>query len=143
MVSKNSKNPYQTICIGIDCKLYEKCEKECILKNGLKNHIKGCNYSKNNDCNHCSHKKKCILIKPFTSEIHKLEVKRGFLEDENRKLHEYISNWDEIENDLNEYDVNSVTDVIYFKRSRQQMVDKINDNNRLINAYLKKEKSLI
>ena len=138
-----SKNPYQVICIGEDCRLYNKCEKECILKNGLLKHIKGCNYSKDGDCKYCSNKKKCILIKPYTKELHELEVKRRVLEIENNTLHEYVHTWEEIENSLDEYGVDSVTDVVYFDRTKQQMIDRINDNIKLINAYRKKEDNMV
>lgn len=135
-------NPYQVICKGESCKLYDKCDDKCILKENSKRFLKGCNYSNENDCKYCSHKNKCILIKPYSDKIGKIESKRNYLECENRKLHEYISKWDTIENDLEKYNVNSVTDVIYFKRNKQQMIDRINDNEKLIKAYRKKEKEL-
>lgn len=144
MMNMTSKyNPYQVICIGDDCKGYGKCGKSCILKSKFKNRLKGCNYSKKGDCTYCSNRNRCVLLKPFSNELHKIEIKRISLELENKKLYEYISEWDEIEEELEEYGVDSVTDVIYFERNKQQMVDRINDNKKLISAYLKKEKSLI
>ena len=102
-----------------------------------------CNYSIKGDCNRCKYRKKCILIKPYSDELHKLEVKRSVLENENRKLYRCISTWDEIEESLDEYGVDSVTDVVYFHRNRQQMVDRINDNTKLINAYKRKEDNMV
>ena len=139
----NRYNPYQVICIGEDCKIYGKCDNRCILKNSYKKWIKGCNYSVDGDCKYCSHKNKCVLIKPYSKSLHKIEIKRNNLENENKKLYEYISEWDEIEENLDKYGVNSVTDVIYFERNKQQMIDRINDNDKLIKAYLKKEKELV
>ena len=101
-----------------------------------------CNYSKKGDCKKCSHKKKCYLNKPYSDKLNKIEVKRRCLEIENNDLYGYISEWDSIENDLKKYGVGSVTDVINFKRNKQQMIDRINDNKKLITAYLKKEKKL-
>ena len=135
--------PYQVICIGEDCRLHDKCDNICILKSKLKKLISGCNYSRKGDCNYCSNKKKCVLIKPYSKELNKIEVKRINLESENKKLYGYISEWDEIERNLDKYGKDSVTDVIYFDRSRQQMIDRINDNKRLINAYLKLENKLV
>ena len=102
-----------------------------------------CNYSKLGDCNHCSYKQDCILIKPFSDKLNKIEVKRINLENENKGLYKNISEWDEIERNLDKFEKDSVTDVVYFERSRQQMIDRINDNERLINAYLKLEDNLI
>jgi len=140
---KNKNNPYQVICIGDICRLYNKCGDVCILKPSFKNRIRGCNYSKCGDCNHCSNKRKCILIKPYSEKLSELENKRIVLEKENKKLYGYISEWNEIEKELDKYGVDSVTDVVYFDRNRQQMIDRINDNKRLINAYLKMEDKLI
>lgn len=136
-------NPYQVLCIGVTCKLYDKCKDKCILKDNIKKNIKGCHYSNENDCKYCSHKNTCMLIKPFSEKLHKIEIKRHYLENENKKLHECISLWDDIENDLDKYNKNSVTDVVNFKRTKQQMINRINDNDRLINAYLKKEEDLL
>lgn len=141
-MSKKPK-PYQVICIGDTCRGYDKCGDVCILKSKFKNSISGCNYSKKGDCNHCSHRRKCVLIKPFSKKLNKIEVKRIGLENENRELYKYISEWDEIERNLDKYEKNSVTDVVYFGRSRQQMIDRINDNIKLINAYLKMENELV
>ena len=102
-----------------------------------------CNYSKEGDCKLCSYRKNCILIKPFSDELYKMEVKRIELEQQNKILSSYISNWDEIENNLDEYGVSSVLDVAYYPRSRQQMIDRINDNEKLIKAYRDKEKNMI
>ena len=137
-----NKNPYQVICIGNDCNLFEKCRKnECILKNSLKSRIKGCNYANNGDCKYCSHKNKCILIRPYSDKLHNLEVKRIGLETENKRLYEYLTTWNKVEDELD--GVGSVTDVVYFDRNKQQMIDRINDNNKLIKAYREKEDSLI
>ena len=136
-------NPYNVICIGEECKLHDKCDKICILKSKFKNYLKGCNYGKHGDCKKCSHKQKCIILKPYSEALYKIEVKRNALENENKKLHEYISTWDEIENNLDTYGVDSVTEVVYFERNKQQMVERIKDNEKLINAYLKKEKKMI
>lgn len=139
-------NPYQVICIGEKCNLYNKCKNECILKNGLKNRIIGCNYSKEGDCKHCSHRNKCVLIKPYSDELNKIEVKRRHLEKENEKLFEYISEWDDIEKNLSKYHAHSVNEVIYFDKkinSKQKMIDKIDRNKLLIKAYLKKEQELL
>lgn len=143
MNMSNKYNPYQVLCIGTDCKAYNICGNKCVLKSKFKKWIKGCNYSKKGDCNYCSHKNTCILIKPYSEELNKIEIKRIRLENENKKLHEHISEWDEIENNLEKYEVNSVFDVINFKRNKQQMIDRINDNKKLIKAYLKKEYDLI
>ena len=144
-----SKNPYQVICKP-NCKSYKKCRgsggNKCILKSKFQKFIKGCNYSKEGDCKYCSHKSKCWLIKPYSDKLYETEVKRHWLEEENKKLLKYISKWDEIEENLESYGVNSVTDVVYFGReinTKQKMIDKINRNNRLIKAYFKKEKKLI
>lgn len=136
-------NPYQVICIGSDCELYDECDNECILKDSFKKYIKGCHYSKTNQCSYCSHRKKCILIKPYSEKINKIEIKRNGLENENKLLRGYIKEWDKIENELDKYGKNSVTDVVYFKRSKQQMIDRINDNNKLIEAYRRKENDLL
>ena len=141
MITMSKFNPYQVICIGNNCKLYSKCEDKCILKS--KNYVKGCNYSKDGDCQYCSHKRKCVLIKPYSDDLYKVELKRHRLENENKELYEHILEWDEIENNLEEYGVNSVFDVINFRRNKQQMIDRINDNKKLIKAYLKKEYDLI
>lgn len=134
---------YQVICIGTDCSLYNICGNKCILKSKFKKWIKGCNYGKSGDCEYCSHKQKCVLIKPFSEELDKIEKKRFALEKANKQLYEYIREWDEIEKNLDKYKVNSVSDVIYFKRNRQKMVDKIKDNERLIKAYREKEENLL
>ena len=138
-----SKNPYQVICIGVTCKLYDKCNDKCILNKNAQSYIKGCNYSSIDDCKHCSHKNKCLLLKPYSEKINKIESKRRILEKENDVLYEYISTWDEIENNIDKYGVDSVTDVVYFKRDRQKMIDRINDNNKLINLYREHENKLI
>lgn len=134
---------YQVICIGVQCKLHHECKNECILNKYYKSFIRGCNYSSVGDCKKCSHRKHCILIKPTSDKIKKIEFKRRVLEKENDVLYGYISTWDEIENNIDEYEVDSVREVIYFERSKQQMLDRINDNEKLINLYLKKEEKLI
>lgn len=102
-----------------------------------------CNYSNKNDCNYCSYNGKCVLIKPYSEELNKIERKRHSLENENKLLYKYISEWRAIEDNLDEYKVKSVLDVIYFKRNKQQMIERINDNKKLIKAYLKKEDDLL
>ena len=143
MIIMSKFNPYQVICIGDNCRLYDKCQDKCILKSKLKNYLKGCNYSKDGDCQYCSYKKKCVLIKPYSDKLYEVELKRHRLENENDELYKLISEWDGIENNLEEYGVGSVFDVINFKRNKQQMIDRINDNKKLIKAYLKKEYDLI
>ena len=146
-----TKNPFQVICIGENCKAHDICDSLCILKNKFKKYLKGCNYSKKNDCKYCSHKNQCILIKPYSEELKETELKRITLEIENEKLFEYISEWDEIERNLDKYqkknkNVKSVTDVIYFPKDRntkQKMFERITDNKRLIELYYKKEDGLI
>lgn len=142
---KMNRNPYQVICKGVDCSFYDDCEDECILKSSNQKKIKGCNYSKSNNCKYCSHKNKCVLIKPYSDELYNIELKRFRLEKENRRLYEYISKWNEIESEIEKYGafVNSVTDVVYFDMNKQQMVNKIVNNNKLIKAYLNKEHTLI
>lgn len=123
-------NPYQVICKGNSCKLYKKCKDKCILKENSKKYLKGCNYSNGNGCNYCSHKKKCILIKPYSDKLNIIEKKRVWLEKENITLYEYISVLDN-------------GDDVYFKRSKQQIIEKIEDNEKLIKAYQKKEEELL
>ena len=137
-------NPYQVICKGVDCKLYTKCGDRCILKPKYKDFLKGCNYSNEGDCKYCSHRKKCVLIKPYSKDLEKVELKRLALEKENDELYKYIIEWRNIEENLDNYDgANSVTDVIYFKRNKQQMINRIKDNEKLIEAYRKKEEKMI
>lgn len=136
-------NPFQVICIGDSCKIYGKCDNKCILKDTFKKYLKGCNYSQFGDCKYCSHKKTCVLIKPYSNKLYETEMERFTLEKENETLKKYISTWDEIERELDKYEGDSVTDVIYFERSKQQMIERINDNKKLIKAYLKKEGSLV
>ena len=143
MKMSRKPKPYQVICIGDSCRLYDKCGDICILKSKFKNRISGCNYSQDGDCNHCSKRKECILIKPYSEKLNKIEIKRISLESENKRLYGYISEWDDVERNLDEYEKDSVNDVVYFDKSRQQMVDRINDNKRLINAYLKAEEKLV
>ena len=83
------------------------------------------------------------MLKPYSEKINKIESKRRILEKENNVLYENISTWDEIENNIDKYEVDSVTDVVYFKRNRQKMIDRINDNNKLINLYREHEEKLI
>ena len=71
-------------------------------------------------------------------------MKRLALEKENDELYKYIIEWRNIEENLDNYDgANSVTDVIYFKRNKQQMINRIKDNEKLIEAYRKKEEKMI
>lgn len=129
-------NTYQVICIGEDCKAYDVCKgKECILESKYKKWIQGCNYSNIGDCEYCSHRKNCYLIKPYSDEIHEIEVKLRTVEKKNEKLWEYISNWDEVEKELRVKGGKSVTDVVYFKRTKQQMARSIAKNKELIEAY--------
>lgn len=138
-------NPYQVICTN-KCKLFDKCENNCILQSNSKKLVKGCNYSNEGDCAYCSHKNKCILIKPFSKKLEKLENKRVQLEKENKQLYDYISQWKNIENNLDEYGVDSVLDVIYFPKHRNtigKMVEEIHDNKKLIEDYLNAEERII
>ena len=142
---KMNRNPYQIICKGVDCLFYDDCENECILKSSNQKKIKGCNYSNSNTCKYCSHKNKCVLIKPYSEKLFELEIKRVRLENENRGLYKSISLWDSIEKNLDNYGdfVNSVTDVVYFDMNKQQMINKIFNNEKLIKAYSNKENELI
>lgn len=126
-------NPYQVICIGNECELYDECKDECILPS--KNRLKGCNYD--NKCTYCSHKNKCELQKPYSDKIHELEMKIHWAELEMRTLRKYISTWRDVEKNLEDYGVKSVTDVVYYGRNEQQMIDRIHDIERLIKSYRK------
>lgn len=137
-------NPYQVICTDM-CKLSDKCEDDCLFK--PKSLVKGCNYSKKNDCKYCSHRNKCDLIKPYSKKLDELERKRIHLEKENKQLYGFISEWKHIENNLDKYeDANSVLDVLYFPKYRNnigKMVEEIHDNEKLIEDYLNAEERII
>ena len=135
-------NPFQVMCIGEDCELYSQCDNICILKDKFKNHLKGCSYSNIGDCKNCSNKKKCVLIRPYSDKLYKTEVKRSWLEKRNKELTNYVKEWKIIEEKLGD-NRKSVTDIIYFKRSMQKMVDEIEDNQKLIAVYREKEKRLL
>ena len=100
-MSKKS-HTFQVVCIGIDCKAYGKCGNDCILKPKFQRKLKGCTYCKKSDCNHCSHKKKCLLIKPYSDELDKIERKKQKLEMENDKLFYLLFVWRKIEDNLKE-----------------------------------------
>lgn len=134
---------YQVICIGDYCKAYDKCDKICMLKSKFQKFIKGCNYSKKGDCKNCSYNDKCILIKPYSEDLNKIEIKRRELEYKNKKLYEYISEWDKVEKELDDYGAKVVTDVVYFKTTKQQMINQINRNKHLIQLYLNEEKKIL
>lgn len=144
-------NSYQVICKGLSCSSYEECKSnkknDCILKESSKKYLKGCNYSKKEDCKYCSHRNKCELIKPYSDKLCRIENKRHYLEKENEKLYHYISEWKKIENNLTDYgEVNSVLDVIYFPKERNtigKMIDEIHDNKKLIEDYLNVKKRII
>ena len=106
MMKMTKYNPYQVICKGLSCSSYEECnsnkKKDCILKESSKKYLKGCNYSKEGDCKYCSHRNKCELIKPYSDKLCEIENKRHYLEKENKLLYEYIDEWKEIENKLQE-----------------------------------------
>jgi len=137
-------NPYQVICTD-KCKLYDECNKEdCTCKSKS---MKGCNYSKKGDCKYCSHKDNCILLKPYSDKLKNIESKRHYLEQENQRLYDYISEWREIEYNLSKYDnANSVLDVVFFPKERNtisKMLEEIHDNEKLIEEYLDVEKRLL
>ena len=177
----NKSHTFQVVCIGLDCKAYTKCDDDCILKQNFKRKLKGCTYSNKGDCSHCSHKKKCFLIKPFSDKLYEIEKKRHKLENKNRELFDLLFRWRIIEDNLKECgyermgdcercsyencvikpytkdepnskeyerlnNLSSVTDVIYLDgniNTERKILDTIDRNTLLINAYLEKEEDLV
>ena len=120
---------WDVICIGNNCKKYDKCTTKCTRQLKFRKYLKGCHYSNNNECNDCSHKSECYLCRPYSNELKDVEIRINDLRQQIKTLNDDVNVYDE-----GEY---------YFPLSKSQMMDKIKDLKDLLRDYYDYEKELM